>query len=78
MVICLEQDASDLYMVQLMPVPPCHLLLHQISEWLNLSGAGLPCCPGKEAVKRVSVCVCSSHLCAVMQLSVKLSAPFAK
>ena len=27
MVICLEQGASDLYMVQLMPLPPHRLLL---------------------------------------------------
>ena len=28
MVICLEQGAYDLYMVQLMPLPPHHLLLY--------------------------------------------------
>jgi len=28
MVICLEQNANDLHMVQLMPLPPHHLLLH--------------------------------------------------
>jgi len=27
-VICLERGANDLHMVQLMPLPPCHLLLH--------------------------------------------------
>jgi len=27
MVICLEQGANDLHMVQLMPPPPHHLLL---------------------------------------------------
>ena len=27
-VICLEQGANDLHMVQLMPLPPHHLLLH--------------------------------------------------
>jgi len=27
MVICLEQGADDLYMVQLMPLPPQYLLL---------------------------------------------------
>jgi len=26
-------------------------------EWFNLSGAGLPGCPGKEAIKWVSVFV---------------------
>jgi len=28
MVICLEQGANDLRMIQLMPLPPYHLLLH--------------------------------------------------
>jgi len=28
MVICLEQGANDLHMVQLMPLPPQHLLIH--------------------------------------------------
>jgi len=28
MVICLEQDANDLHMIQLMPLPPRRLLLH--------------------------------------------------
>jgi len=27
-VICLERGANDLHMVQLMPLPPHHLLLH--------------------------------------------------
>jgi len=27
-VISMEQDANDLHMVQLMPLPPHHLLLH--------------------------------------------------
>jgi len=27
MVICLNQGANDLHMVQLMPLLPCHLLL---------------------------------------------------
>ena len=26
--VCLEQDANDMHMVQLMLVPPYHLLLH--------------------------------------------------
>jgi len=33
MVICLEQDANDLHMVQLMPLPHHHLLLHENPEW---------------------------------------------
>jgi len=28
MVICLEQSANDLHMVQLMPLSPHHLMLH--------------------------------------------------
>ena len=35
MVICLQRGVNDLHMVQLMPLPPHHLLL--------LSGAGLQC-----------------------------------
>ena len=35
-VICLERGAADLYMVQLMPLPPHHLLLHYNPEcWLT-------------------------------------------
>ena len=33
MVICLEQGANDLRMVQLMTLPPHHLLLQQNPEW---------------------------------------------
>jgi len=40
-VICVERGANDLYMVQLMPLPPHHLLL-RYPDWFNLSGAGLP------------------------------------
>jgi len=42
MVICLEQGANDLHMVQLMSLPPHHLLLHEDLDWFNLSGASLP------------------------------------
>jgi len=28
MVVCLQQDENDLHIVQLMPLPPRHLLLH--------------------------------------------------
>jgi len=28
MVICLQRGANDLHMVQLMPLPPRHLLFH--------------------------------------------------
>jgi len=55
-VICLKWGANDLHMVQLMPQPPHHLLLHQNLDWFNLSGHG------KEAAKRVSVS-CVEYLC---------------
>ena len=48
MVICLQQGANDLYMVQLMPLPPHHLLL---LEWLTFLVLAYPGCPGKKAVK---------------------------
>ena len=35
MVICLERGASDLHMVQLMPLPPHHVLLQQNAECLS-------------------------------------------
>ena len=68
MVICLERGVYDLHMVQLMPLPPHHLLLHYNSEWFNLSGTGLvgyPRYPGKESIKRVSFClsVCLKVIC---------------
>ena len=53
MVICLEQGANDLHMVQLMPLPPHHLLLQQNPEWFNLLVPAYPGSPGKKAVKRV-------------------------
>ena len=42
MVICLEGGANDLHMLQLMLLPPRHLLL-QLPAY--------PGCPGKKAVK---------------------------
>jgi len=48
MIICLERVANDLHMVQLMPVPPHHLLLQQNPEWFKLSGVGLPRLSWKE------------------------------
>ena len=37
MVICLERSAHNLHMVQLMPLPPHHLLLHWNVEWFYVS-----------------------------------------
>ena len=36
MVIYLERGANDLHIVQLMPLPPHHLLLQQNPEWFIL------------------------------------------
>ena len=36
MAVCLERGANDLHMVQLMPLPPHHLLLEQNPEWFIL------------------------------------------
>jgi len=45
-VICLQQGANHLHMVQLMPLPTHQLLLY-------LYGAGLPGCPGKKAIEQM-------------------------
>ena len=39
MVIWREQDGNDLHIVQLMPLPPDHFLLHYKPDWFNLSAA---------------------------------------
>jgi len=41
-VIGLERGANDLHMVQLMPLPPDHLLTPVKSRMVYLSGSGLP------------------------------------
>jgi len=41
MVVCMERCANDLHIVQLMPLPGHHLLLHWNPDWFNLSNAGL-------------------------------------
>ena len=53
-VICLERGANDLHMVQLMPLPPHHLLLQQNPEWYRPTQVVL-----EKAVKRLYVCVCT-------------------
>jgi len=42
MVVRLVRGTNDLHIVQLMLLPPRHLLLHYNPEWFFLSGAGLP------------------------------------
>jgi len=56
----LERGANDSIMVQLMPVPPHHLLFIKIQIGLIFLVLAYPGCPGKEAIKRVffvSVCL---------------------
>jgi len=54
-VVCLERGANDLHMVQLMPLPPHHLLLNWNSDWvLIFLVPAYPGCHGKEAVKQMS------------------------
>ena len=36
MVICLERGANDLYMVQLMPLPPRHLCFSRIQNGISV------------------------------------------
>ena len=48
MVICLERGTNDLHMVQLMPVPPRHLLLQQNPEWLIILVTVYPGYPAKK------------------------------
>jgi len=47
MVICLERGANVLHKVQLMPLPPHHLLLLQNPEWFILLVPPYPGCPEK-------------------------------
>ena len=46
MVVYLERGGNDLYMVQLMPLPPRHLFLHYNPEWA-FSVPAYPGCPWK-------------------------------
>jgi len=48
-VICLEQDAHNLHMVQLMPLPPPSSLAPV--EWFTFLVLAYPGCPGKKAIK---------------------------
>ena len=51
--ISLERGANDLYMVQLMPLPPPSSLASLKSNCFNLSGASLPGCPAKRPLNRL-------------------------
>jgi len=39
--LSIRSEVHDLHMVQLMPMPPHHLLLHLNVNWFNISGASL-------------------------------------
>jgi len=60
---------SAVHMVQLLPLPLHHLLLHYSAEWFNLSVTAYPGCPGKKAVKRVSVCLSAMPIVQCIGLS---------
>jgi len=69
MVSCLERGADDLHMVQLMPLPPHHLLLWQNPAWFILSGASLPRLSWQRGrwigvffVMRTDISICVFHL----------------
>jgi len=51
-VICLEQGANVLHMVQLMPLPPHYLSLIKIQNSLALLVPAYPGFPGKEVINR--------------------------
>ena len=58
---------NDLYMVQLMPLPPHHLLLQQNPEQFILLVPAYPDCPGKKAIKRLCVCFQLQHFSHIFQ-----------
>jgi len=52
-VICLQQGTNDSHVVQRIPLPPHHLLLHENPEWFTFLVPVYRGCPATEAVKRV-------------------------
>ena len=72
MVICLERGANDLYMVQLMLLPPCRLFIN-IQIDLTFMVPVYQGCPVSAAVERVSCqCRCdanarASRFCTMIQ-----------
>jgi len=71
MVICLEQDASDWYMVQLMPLPPHHLCFNKIQNgltfWYRLTQVVL-----EKAIKRVLLSVAIKLLYCILTVISKM------
>ena len=72
--ICLEQGADELHLVQLLPLPPHHLLLHSNPDWFNLSDAVLPILSWKRGM---GVCECHNYL-VLLLLGFYLSAQFSR
>jgi len=62
MVICLEQGASGMHMVQLMPLPPIISCFIKIQIGLTVLVSAYPGCSGKEAIKQVFL-KCPPLLC---------------
>ena len=62
MVICLDRDA-DLHMAQLMPLPLTVSCFSNIQIGFSFLVPAHLGSPGKRAVKRVCVCVCSRDMC---------------
>jgi len=56
MVISWEQGGNDLHIVQVMPLPPHHLLTTKIQIGLKFPVVAYPGYPRKEAVKQVAAC----------------------
>ena len=55
MIICLEQGANDLHIVQLMPLPPHHLWLTKIQIHVAFLVAAYPGCSHKGIAVRYSL-----------------------
>jgi len=60
MVICLERGA-DLHMAQLMPLPLTVSCSSKIQIGFTFLVPAYPGCPGKEAVKWLRSCGCSTY-----------------
>jgi len=67
MFICVEQGANDLHMVQLMPLPPHHLLLQQNPEWFTILVRVTQVVLEKRLLNGCSVVVVSSDVLEMIQ-----------
>ena len=61
MVICLERGA-DLHMAQLMPLPLTVSCFSKIQIGFTFLVPAYPSSPGKRAVKRMCVCMCTANI----------------